>query len=319
MKNISVLLILVLVIGAFAGCSPATEPEDNAEPETTEEETDVVSAPSYAENEEQLKKAIGNEGTWIAYVTSDLTFDEELVLEGTFTNRDAEERKIALYEQDADRNVTARYTLTAPSLTVKSENTRLQGGTFATDVYVEANNVSVVDATVTGDVYFASEEYKDTFVVDENSTVEGEMIVEGADVVSSPSYAENEEQFKKAISDEGTWIAYVTSDLTFDEDLVLEGTFTNRDAEERKIGLYEQDADRNVTARYTLTAPSLTVKSENTRLQGGTFATDVYVEANNVSVVDATVTGDVYFASEAYKDTFVVDENSTVEGEMIVE
>ena len=58
-----------------------------------------------------------------------LTFDKELVLDGEFKNgkKDANgkeivQRKIALYTQDDKRNVTNRFTLTAPKLTIKSPN-----------------------------------------------------------------------------------------------------------------------------------------------------------------------------------------------------
>ena len=46
-----------------------------------------------------------------------------------------------------------------------------------------------------------------------------------------------------------------------------------------------------MTARYTLTAPRLIVRHRNTRIQGGTFKGDVYVEAQGFELVDATSTG----------------------------
>ncbi|MDZ7834915.1 MAG: hypothetical protein U5K84_05840 [Alkalibacterium sp.] len=70
-------------------------------------------------------------------------------------------RKLALYAQDADRNITERYTLTVPSITVESENSRIQGGTVVGDVYVNANNFSMPEGTVDGDLIFGSEEYQD--------------------------------------------------------------------------------------------------------------------------------------------------------------
>ena len=76
-------------------------------------------------------------------MTQDITTDQEIVVEGQFTCRDEIYRKIALYAQDEDRNVRDRYTLTAPKLTVRSENTRIQGGTFVGDVYVQADKFNV--------------------------------------------------------------------------------------------------------------------------------------------------------------------------------
>jgi Na+-transporting methylmalonyl-CoA/oxaloacetate decarboxylase gamma subunit len=59
MKNISVLLILVLVIGLVSGCSPAAETDDNVEPE----ETDIVTTASVTDDKETFKAAMGADGT----------------------------------------------------------------------------------------------------------------------------------------------------------------------------------------------------------------------------------------------------------------
>lgn len=139
-----------------------------------------------------------------------------------------------------------------------------------------------------------------------------------ADAVTTASIVNNEAAFKKAISSSGTWIICTLNDLSVNEDLALEGEFhdkndTTKDLK-RKIGLYAQDADKNVTARYTLTAPKLTVKSPNARIQGGTFKGDVYVSAKNFELVDATVDGNVYFTTDDAKSTFKVDEKSKVTG-----
>ncbi|PXW92449.1 hypothetical protein DES38_10227, partial [Streptohalobacillus salinus] len=68
--------------------------------------------------------------------------------------------KLALYTQDEDRNITDQFTLTAPMLTVQGENTRIQGGTFAGDVLVDANGFSIPDGTIDGDLIFADAEYE---------------------------------------------------------------------------------------------------------------------------------------------------------------
>ncbi len=64
------------------------------------------------------------------------------------------------------------------------------------------------------------------------------------------------------------------NDLVIDKPLVLEGDFVNTKTppvSARKIGLYTQDDDHNVTARFTLTAPKLTIKSPDARIQSGTL------------------------------------------------
>lgn len=134
------------------------------------------------------------------------------------------------------------------------------------------------------------------------------------DAVTSASVVDNEEAFKKAISADGTWIAATLKDLTFTEDLVLDGQFTNKDEPARKIALYTQDADHNITNSYKLTAPKLTIKSKNARIQGGTFIGDVYVEADGFSLVNATVEGNVYFADAKYQFTFDTSDQGKVTG-----
>lgn len=159
--KVSVLmLILVLAVSLIAGCGAQKEP-------------DVSTSASIATDEASFLKAAGKDGTWIVCTLADLEISKEIVLEGEFTNREKIDRKIALYTQDDDHNVTGRFTLTAPKLTVKSENTRLQGGTFKGDIYVEAKGFKVVDATVEGNVYFANEEIEETFALENGGNVTG--------------------------------------------------------------------------------------------------------------------------------------------------
>nr|WP_312579895.1 hypothetical protein [Sedimentibacter sp.] len=177
-KLVSLLLVLSMTIFAFVGCSqkPAEQPTKE---EPTEQSADVVTTASLVNEEEPFINAISEEGTWIIAILSDLSIDKDLVLEGEFHDKNDETkdlyRKIALYAQDEDHNVTERYTLTAPKLTVKSTNAKIQGGTFKGDVYVEANGFSVQDATIDGNIYFASQEYKDSFVLATDEGKEGKV------------------------------------------------------------------------------------------------------------------------------------------------
>jgi len=98
----------------------------------------------------------------------------------------------------------------------------------------------------------------------EPEAVEPEAVEPVADAVSSASIVDNGAAFEKAISKDGTWIICTLNDLAIDKDLVLEGEFHDKNDPtkdlKRKIGLYTQDDDHNVTARFSLTAPSLTIK-----------------------------------------------------------
>jgi hypothetical protein len=178
MKLKVLILSLTLSAALLAGCSSTKAPA--TETPTAEASVDAVTTASLVDTETDFEKGISKDGAWIIATLNDLTFDKELVLDGEFKNgkknddgTDAIQRKIALYAQDADHKVTARYTLTAPKLTVTSPNARIQGGTFVGDVYVEAENFSIVDATVEGNVYFASEDLKATFKLEKEGKVTG--------------------------------------------------------------------------------------------------------------------------------------------------
>src|SRR6056297_1129938 len=137
---------------------------------------DTTSSASVPANDEQLVKALSSEGTWIVIFHDDYQTDKELVMEGEFKNRDEVDRKLALYASDADHNVTERYTLTAPSITVKSPKARFQNGTFVGDVYVESNNFALNGFTVDGDIYFETKEAKATFTINGGTEITGNLI-----------------------------------------------------------------------------------------------------------------------------------------------
>ncbi len=288
--------------------------------------TDVITTASLVNDIDAFKAGISTEGKWIVSVLKDLVSEEELVLDGTFLNgkkdkvtgEDVIQRKISLYTQDADKNVIDRFTLTAPKLTVNSPNARIQSGTFVGDVVVNAIDFKLVDATVEGNIYVTTQEAKDSLNIDAKSKVTGEVILMQPDVVTNASLVDTAEAFINGISEEGTWIVSTVRDIVIDEPLVLAGEFTYRDALNRKVALYSQDAERNVTRRFTLTAPSLTIESPNARIQGGIFKGDVYVNTPDFRLVDATVDGNVYFMTEEAKAGFNADAKSTITGEQIL-
>lgn len=169
-------LSLVIATSAFTGCAKKTEAPapSNDQPKTEANNADAVTTASLVDNEEAFEKAISKDGTWIIATLNDLTFDKDLVLDGDFNNSKGEaQRKIGLYTQDKDRNVTARFTLTAPKLTIKSPKASIQHGTFKGDIYVEAKDFELVDNKVEGNIYFANEEVKASFTMDEKSSVSG--------------------------------------------------------------------------------------------------------------------------------------------------
>ncbi len=337
-KFMALFLTLVLTMVVFSACGKdkdATADVYENEGATTDEatsdsddsqEADVVTTASIVTDADAFVKAVSADGTWIAAALNDITVEADLVVEGEFTNKDQIARKIALYTQDDEHNILEQFTLTAPKMIVKSENTKLQGGTFVGDIYVEANGFQLSkQATVEGNIYFATQEYMDSYTVDETSVVNGETSVatadeDSVDVVTTASIVTDADAFVKAVSADGTWIAAALNDITVEADLVVEGEFTNKDQIARKIALYTQDDEHNILEQFTLTAPKMIVKSENTKLQGGTFVGDIYVEANGFEVSkQATVEGNIYFASQEYMDSYVLDETAEVTGDVAVQ
>ncbi len=198
MKSKVLILALVLIM-ALAGCTqpatpaqPTPTPTQAATPTPTQAATptpttgapDTVTTASIVDNEAAFEKAISKTGTWIIATLKDLTFDKDLLLEGEFKNgkkdaagKDQIQRKIALYTQDANRKVTARFTLTAPKLTINSPVASIQHGTFKGDLYVNTTDFQLVDATVDGNIYFASDAAKSGFKMDDKSKVTGKQEV----------------------------------------------------------------------------------------------------------------------------------------------
>lgn len=191
MKIKAILLIFSLVMMLSVGCGEdvAEEPEDQQaqqedQPNQTtpsETEPDVMTTPSIVNTADAFEKAISaDNGSWIIATTEDITFNKEISLDGEYKNgkkdddgKDIIQRKIALYAQDEERNVTDRYTLEAPKLTINSPNARIQSGTFKGNLYIAANNFELVDAKVDGNVYFANEEVQSTFTMDDTSEITG--------------------------------------------------------------------------------------------------------------------------------------------------
>ncbi|ODM25924.1 hypothetical protein A7W90_06610 [Clostridium sp. Bc-iso-3] len=182
-----VLLMIPLSILLLVGCTqqqgPTTQqPKPTQTSESNATPPDSVSTASIVGDEASFEKAISSNGTWLIALTKDLTFDKELVLEGEYKNgkkdengQDIIQRKIGLYEQDASRNITARYTLTIPKLTINSPNASIQHGTFKGDLYVSSSNFQLVDTKVEGNVYFTTEEAQSTFKADADSTITGKQ------------------------------------------------------------------------------------------------------------------------------------------------
>lgn len=187
-KLVSILSISLLTVALFTGCTSSNTATDDAatdvttdvaEDDTTaEEETggdatvveeepavDAAATTSITDDPAVLATSLSADGDWISCITADVTVAEDLVVDGTFYKKDdntqGEYRKLALYTQDDARNITGEFTLTVPTMTVKSPNFNIVHGTVAGNVVVEANGF-VLEGTIDGDLTFANEEVKNS-------------------------------------------------------------------------------------------------------------------------------------------------------------
>jgi len=183
--NWKMLLVSVLLIGTLAGCGTdndeATDEQNNDTTQTEEESTDTAQndeeAAEEGENTDALTtasivnepdafvKAVSENGNWIVAILEDLTVDQDVVVAGEFHDKnDAAKdvyRKLALYSQDEDHNITDSFTLTVPKMTVQSPNFKIEGGTVKGDVYVEAEGFNLAPtAKINGNIFYANEDVK---------------------------------------------------------------------------------------------------------------------------------------------------------------
>lgn len=184
MRIKTMLLILVLLTSLLAGCAkagniPKTQVQATNTPNNTANNTtEAVSSASIVDNADAFVEAISRGGTWIIITKNDLKIDKDLLVDGEFKNTKqppVSQRKIALYAQDENRKVTARYTLTAPKMTINSPDCGLWYGTFKGDIYVAAKNFQLKGATVDGNIYFTTDEAKATFKPDADSKITGKQ------------------------------------------------------------------------------------------------------------------------------------------------
>lgn len=127
------------------------------------------------------------------------------------------------------------------------------------------------------------------------------------DAVATASITSDPQAIIDGLSENGSWIMATLSDVTIDKEVVVAGEFHDKgDASQklfRKLALYTQDADRNVTANFTLTVPQITVKSPAFRIQNGIVKGNIVVDADGFELVGTTVEGDVTFTTQAQMDS----------------
>ncbi len=170
-KIISTALICLLL----TSCSTTTSTKDSS---TTIENVDTVTIASITSNNSEFVNSLSSSGNWITCATDDINLEKDLTVSGKFFNKDDKTnniyRKLALYTQDSDKNVTDSFTLTVPTIIVESENFRIQEGTVVGNIIVKANGFEIKNATIDGNISFDKGEYRESANLD-NGTITGEV------------------------------------------------------------------------------------------------------------------------------------------------
>lgn len=167
-------ICLVMVVSILAGCAKAPAKEaETSKPE----ETDAVASASVVSDEAGFLKGISPEGTFIVFTTKDLSFTEDLIVSGTFTKADKEGKEVPVRSLAFTQTGAEKYTVTAPNMVIQSENTLMEYGIFKGDVYIQAPGFTTKEATIDGNLYFATQELMDAFAIDEKTIISGETAV----------------------------------------------------------------------------------------------------------------------------------------------
>lgn len=183
-KLILLSLSMVLAVSLLAGCSskaPATN--SDAAKTTAVAKTDTVSGASQATDEASFENKISKNGNYIIITSKDLTFTKDLTVDGNFTKKgkdgkDVVARSLAFASKSADgKTVDKRFTVTVPRIVINSENTLLEDGIIKGDVYVQAKGFTTLDATINGNLYFATDDLKNAFCADAKTKITGNVEV----------------------------------------------------------------------------------------------------------------------------------------------
>lgn len=162
----------------LAACGGGDDTADTAS--TTDTATETVTAASISDQPQDVVEGLSEDGNWIFAVTDDVEVTEDVTVAGTFHDGGDESadvyRKLALYAQDDERNITDEYTLTVPTMIVESPNFSIHNGTLDGDIEVNAEGYTLTGATVEGNITFASQELMDSANLDDG-TVNGEVTV----------------------------------------------------------------------------------------------------------------------------------------------
>lgn len=121
----------------------------------------VASASVMLTTEKELQSSLGEKGTWITTLGSDVTLSNELTWTGDIRKEGATApgRKLGLYYHSSP-NIGGEqlFTLKVPTLIVAAENANLAYGTLDGNVRVRAKGFKLTNCVITGHLGFGTQE-----------------------------------------------------------------------------------------------------------------------------------------------------------------
>ncbi len=172
-------LCLVVVAAILSGCTTnAPTPTPTAKSDISK--TDAVSGASRVVDEAEFELKVSRENTNYMVITSkDLTFTKDITVEsGVKKSNDGASDTVTRslgfgsYKED-NKTLDKRYTITVPRLIIAGENVKFEYGIIKGDVYVTGGGFNIKDGTIDGNLYFATDELKNAFKLDETTKITG--------------------------------------------------------------------------------------------------------------------------------------------------
>ncbi|GFH42191.1 hypothetical protein Hs30E_07420 [Lactococcus hodotermopsidis] len=353
-KLISLLAVSALSVSFLTACGGSDDKKtDDKTTETSKEETKTAEvftgATQGTDKFETLSDGFAATGAWLNAASADIDASgKTLTVDGLFAGDGQVNRELALYKTGADHKPEATFTLTVDKMVVKSPSFAIAQGTVKGDVFVNAAGFHFEGTgKIDGNLIFASDDLKTAFeALDaaDKGTVTGEVKVEASDVVAVKSglvtiaakggaiaYEKVSEvktgatagtkklaDLADTLGENGAWLGAATADIDASgKTLTVDGTFLgSKGLIARKVALYTQNAEHQVTETYTLTADKLVINSPFTVISNGVVKGDVYVAESAIGFaaqngkdttgkpVTAKIDGNLYFATQDQLDAY---------------
>ena len=179
-------VIYLLAISFLIACTESYNKTNNNENRVKSniEQNHEFQGSSMVTNEEELVIALKE--SYSITIKNDIETNNNLIMEGDFSKTDTTEenkvshigRELNLFYIDNSNNVINSYTLSAPKLVIKSNDTTIKGGKIKGDIYVESNGLILDDTKIEGNIYFKDKKNKDSFKLENTASVSGNVNIE---------------------------------------------------------------------------------------------------------------------------------------------